>query len=285
VSDGPRRILFAGDTHGDANHVRFLLDRAVKLDCQAVYVLGDFGIWNHSDQGKFVEAVSKFSLLAKVPVYFLPGNHDNYDLLEVWEKDNDRDEDGFVPVHTNVLYSPRGHRWTWGGVQFMSLGGAYSVDKGWRVEDNERLLREATKRAGAGFSLSAKQQYILRTKQYYWWRQEEITEEEAAYALRPGAVDVLLTHDKPRDSNPGWHRKDLFQCHANQDKIQAVVNAKRPEILLHGHLHYPYEQMVGQTWVRSLDCDPDASRHSGGTGDKEKSYTVMTVEDGKAALA
>jgi predicted phosphodiesterase len=281
----PRRILFAGDTHGDTNHVRWLIEKAVKLDCQAVFVLGDFGIWNHADQGKFVDSVSKFSRLADVPVYFLPGNHDNYDLLEEWEKESQRDEDDFVRVPPNLHYSPRGHRWTWGGVRFMSLGGAYSVDRPGRIEDDANLLKGARAKAAMGHTLSAKQRYILRTGQYYWWPQEEISEEEAQYALRPGPVDVLLTHDKPRDSDPGWHRKDLFRCHPNQDKIQAVVNAKRPEVLLHGHLHFPYEQMVGQTWVKSLDCDPSGSKHTGGTGDRERSYTVMTVADGKIGLA
>lgn len=279
------RILFAGDTHGDANHIRSLLQRAQKTESEAVFVLGDFGIWDHSDQGAFTHDVSKFSQLARIPVYFLPGNHDNYDLLEKWEKENERDEDGFVQVLPNVLYSPRGHRWEWGGAKFMSLGGAYSVDKGWRVEDNRKLLRTARMRAEMGLSLNAKHRYVLRTGQYYWWEQEEITDSELEYALRPGAVDVLLTHDKPRASVPGWNRKDILECRPNQDKIQAVVDAKKPRFLLHGHLHYPYEQVIAAgTVVRSLDCDPDTSRASGGAGDKHQSYVVLMVEEGVIAL-
>ena len=280
-----RRILFAGDTHGNFGHMQFLLNVAAKEDADAVFVLGDFGIWDHDDQGSFTDAVSKYSVRAGKPVYFLPGNHENYDLLEQWEKENDRDEDGFVIVKPNVLYSPRGHRWSWGGVRFMSLGGAYSVDLDARKKEDAATLEGARRKVGVGHRVNARQRYLLKFGHYLWWPQEEITEDDLVHALRPGAVDVLLTHDKPRDSDPGWNRKDLFRCHPNQDKIQKVVHAKRPQVLLHGHLHHPYEQMVGQTWVRSLNCDPEASLKSGGSGDRHSSYTVMSFENGSADFA
>lgn len=275
------RIMFAGDTHGDTMHVTFLIDHAVKTGADAVFVLGDFGIWNHADQGKFIESVNKRADRAGVRVYFLPGNHDNYDVLAEWEQGNERDGDGFVRVLPNLHYSPRGHRWTWGGVRFMSLGGAYSVDKDWRTEEDEKLRRSARVRREMGMSLNARQRYIEETGHYLWWPQEEITDDELEFALRPGEVDVLLTHDKPRASNPGWNRKDLIQCHPNQDKIQAVVNAKRPKLLLHGHLHHPYEQVISErTLVKSLDCNPDAHGNPK-LFDKTESYVVISLIDGK----
>lgn len=282
--DSPSKILFAGDTHGDTMHVAFLIDRTVKTGSDAVFVLGDFGIWNHSDQGKFTDTVSKFARKAGVQVYFLPGNHDNYDLLAEWESENQRDKDDFVRVLPSLLYSPRGHRWTWNGVRFMSLGGAYSVDKNWRVEEDRVLLKSARARRAMGLSLNAKQRYIERTGHYAWWPQEEITDAELEFALRPGEVDVLLTHDKPRTSNPGWNRKDLIQCHPNQDKIQAVVNAKQPKLLLHGHLHHPYEQVIGErTMVKSLDCNPNAHGNPK-LFDKTESYVVISLSDGKCEM-
>jgi len=283
---GLTRVLFAGDTHGDTNHVRWLIDAAKKEEAQAVFVLGDFGIWDHLDQGNFTDNVSRYALKHEIPVLFLPGNHDNYDLLFEWEADRPRCEDGFIWVKGGVGYSPRGHRWVWNGVRFMSLGGAYSIDKKWRVHDDEQVLARVGRKQDKGHSLNARERYILRTGQMTWWHQEEISQAELDHALRPGEVDVLLTHDKPRASRPDWNRKDIEDCWENQQAIQDVVDAKKPRVLLHGHLHYAYEAELShpggeETFVKALDCDPGASSGSGGSGDRHKSYAIMTMLPGK----
>jgi hypothetical protein len=88
----------------------------------------------------------------------------------------------------------------------------------------------------------------------------------------------LLTHDKPRLSSPGWNRKDIEACWENQDAVQEVVEAKNPKLLLHGHLHYAYDQRLPNgTYVKALDCDPEASRHSGGSGEIKESYALLDL--------
>jgi Icc-related predicted phosphoesterase len=277
--EGVEKILFAGDTHGEEDHVRYLLQMAVKENAQAVFVLGDFGIWDHMDGGAFTSSVSKFSKQYEVPVYFLPGNHENYDLLFEYEAEKPRCGDGFVWLKPGVGYSPRGHRWAWNGVRFMSLGGAYSVDKQWRLMDNERAVRQAEMKRDRESKLTARERYVLRTGQWTWWYQEEISQEELDHALRPGEVDVLLTHDKPRAASPGWNRKDIEECWENQEAIQEVVDAKTPRLLLHGHLHYAYDQRLANgTYVKAFDCDPEASRHSGGSGEKTGSWGLLELD-------
>lgn len=278
--ESPRRVLLSGDTHGDGNHVRWIIQHARKTGAEAVFVLGDFGIWDHLDGGRFTDTVSKDAKRYGVPVFFLPGNHDNYDLLFEWEATKPRTVDGFLEVKPGLYYSPRGHRWTWYGVRFMSLGGAYSVDKLPRVLQDNIALRRAQAAEDKGQTLTAKDRYMLRLGQWSWWGQEEISQEELDHALRPGEIDILLTHDKPRLSSPGWNRKDLEECWTNQEAIQEVVDAKKPKLLVHGHLHWPYDERLGNgTVVKALDCDPDASRHTGGTGKKEAS--IATLELGK----
>lgn len=273
----PDRVLFAGDTHGDANHVRYLLQVAQRERAQAVFVLGDFGIWDHLDGGRFTDSVAKFTEHYGIPVLFLPGNHDNYDLLFQYEAEKPRCEDGFVWLRRGVGYSPRGHRWTWKGLHFMSLGGAYSIDKPHRISADHAALLRAERKRDRGSKLTARERYLLRTGQESWWAQEEISQEELDYALRPGKVDILLTHDKPRASTPDWDRKDLPECWENQEAIQEVVDAKAPRLLLHGHLHYAYGQTLGATTVRGLDCDPEASRYSGGSGNKDLCAALLTL--------
>lgn len=284
--DEPRKVILSGDTHGDGGHVRWIVQHAKQTGADAVFVLGDFGIWDHLDNGRFTDTVSKDAQRHGVPVFFLPGNHDNYDLLFEWEATKPRTADGFFEIKPGLYYSPRGHRWTWHGTRFMSLGGAYSVDKQPRVLQDGIALRRAQAAEERGSQLAAKDRYMLRLGQWQWWGQEEISQEELDHALRDGEVDILLTHDKPRLSSPGWNRKDLEECWTNQEAIQDVVDEKKPKLLVHGHLHWPYDQRLPSgTVVKGLDCDPDASRHSGGTGMKMASIAVLelgkTWDDGK----
>lgn len=270
----PQKVLFSGDTHGNFDQVMWLIKRAKKEGADAIFVLGDFGIWDHLDDGKFTDLCSRDAKRSGVSVYFLPGNHENYDLLEQYERECPRDDDGFVILKEGVLYSPRAHRWTWNGVRFLSLGGAYSVDKYWRVQSDEGEIRHAMMRESMGRVLTRRHRYALAKGQMSWWHQEEITETERDRAMEGGEVDVMLTHDKPRESRPEWNRKDLDECWPNQQKIQDVVEKTQPALLLHGHLHFPYGQTLASTGtvVRAFDCDPDASDE----GDRTLSYGAMT---------
>lgn len=273
------KVVFGGDTHGDINQVRWLIDQALMFGAQAVFVLGDFGIWSHLDGGVFVNRVSEYSGRRGVPVYFLPGNHENYDLLDGYERDNERDEDGFVVLAPGVLYSPRGHRWMWGGVKFLSLGGAYSIDKQPRVMQDWELVKKAEAKVDQERHLTPKEQYALRFPHTSWWPQEEITDEERERAIEGGEVDVMLTHDKPLASRPDWNRKNIDECLPNQLQIQKVVDATRPKLLLHGHLHHAYSDTIesSDTFVKALDCDPEASRYSGGSGKRKLSYALLDL--------
>lgn len=280
LSAATRKVVFGGDTHGDVEQVRFLIKKAKEVEAQAVFVLGDFGIWSHLDGGAFVQLVSADSSKWGIPVFFLPGNHENYDLLEQYERDCPRTSDGFVLIEPGVLYSPRGHRWTWGGTRFLSLGGAYSIDKDSRLLHDAAMVRKAEARKDQERSLSPVDRYALRSPHLSWWPQEEINDEERDRAIEGGEVDVLLTHDKPLASRPDWNRKNIPECIPNQEQIQKVVEAVRPTLLMHGHLHYAYQDTIESTgtFVHALDCDPQASRSSGGSGKRHLSYAVLDLD-------
>lgn len=276
----PKKIILAGDTHGDANAVKTLLEKARDTEADALFVLGDFGIWDHHDGGAFTDHVSRFANRYEIPVCFLPGNHDNYDLLFEWEATKPRTSDGFYEIKPGLFYSPRGHRWTWSGVRFLSLGGAYSVDKEWRVMGDQADLQRAQMRRDRGGVLDKRDRYLMSTGQYTWWSQEEISEQEMRDAMKGGPVDVMLAHDKPRDAKPDWNRKDLEECWPNQEKLQAVVNEVEPWLYVHGHLHYAYQDHLPatETHIQGLDCDPAASRSSGGSGKTLNSWALLELD-------
>jgi hypothetical protein len=241
-----------------------------------MFVLGDFGAWEHTPEGRhYFDVVNRAARKQRVHVYFLDGNHDKSSLIhELY--DGAADDDGFLVCRSNIRYAPRGHRWVWEGTRFAAFGGAYSVDKSWRLATEAQKKRNVERRRRFGSSRRADAAESL------WFPEEEMTDEEfgAVLAADTSPVDVLLAHDKPRDAAPDWNRKDLPECLPNQDRIQRAVNALRPGLMLHGHLHYRYTDMIRcgpDEWTRvdGLGGDPEASRPQ--NYDRDQSWLVLPL--------
>lgn len=141
----------------------------------------------------------------------------------------------------------------------MAFGGAYSVDKDWR------LFQEAEK----GVAWDTQSRAYTDMTESLWFPEEEATDADvdAILASDMSPIDVLLTHDKPRQSNPGWNRKDIPECYPNQDRVSRIMYALKPALHVHGHLHYRYTQQVrsgdDDSWctVMGLQCDVNAGGH------------------------
>lgn len=255
-------VLIVGDLHGNTEHALKLVRVAAHRDCAKLFAVGDFGAWEHTPAGRrYFDVVNKAAKKAGITVYFLDGNHDKTSLLhELY--DEQRDDEGFLICRKHLRYAPRGHRWTWEGTTFAAFGGARSTDKGRRLVWEARKAAQLDKRRRYGSSRSPDTAGTL------WFPEEEMTDGELAELLAADSspVDVLLTHDKPRASQPKWNRKDKPECYPNQDRIQTVVRTLRPDLLFHGHLHVRYTDTIAAgdgdwTRVEGLACDPDASQY------------------------
>jgi hypothetical protein len=151
--------------------------------------------------------------------------------------------------------------WEWAGKRFIALGGAYSVDKQYRLDVEE------ARRKPAGT---------------LWFPEEEMTDKDMTDYLMaaPQTVDFMFTHDKPLMSNPGWNRKDLKECHPNQARIQEAVDILRPHLIAHGHLHYRYDDTIdtphGKAQVLGLDADPWTAERFYRV---ENSWYVLDIEE------
>lgn len=277
-----KRLLVAGDTHGDTEHWIYLAKLAKERDCNAIFVVGDFGYHE-----QFIEVISDLDLLESivaemgVPFYWCDGNHDNTAMVLDMYGD-DVDGEGFLRVRTGVRYSPRGHRWTWNGIRFISLGGAYSVDKHYRLAVERET---ALKRAAINAKRDPGNQLSEDTSELHWYSREEMTDAEmdAILAADSSPVDVMFAHDKPASSNPGWNRKSFPECLPNQKRLQKAVETLRPELFVHGHLHYRYteEQRFadGHTLaIIGLDCNTDAQEYRNFDRDPERSWMVLDLE-------
>ncbi|MGW4365912.1 metallophosphoesterase family protein [Nocardia takedensis] len=252
-------VLMTGDLHGNTGHALATVRTAARDGCDRIFVLGDFGAWEHIADGRhYFDVVDRVARRHRVQVYFLDGNHDKSSLLHRMYG-AEPDDDGFLVCRKSIRYAPRGLRWTWEGTRFAAFGGAYSVDKAWRLAQEAIEERKAARRRRFG---SARHPVTAET---LWFPEEEMTDEECdALLVDDTAVDVLLTHDKPRDAAPEWNRKDLPECLPNQDRVQRIVRTLRPRLVLHGHLHYRYTDTLvlddgHRVTVEGLGADPDAS--------------------------
>jgi len=270
------RILFAGDWHGNTNHALRVLAKAVIEGVDVVVQCGDFGAWEHTSSGvEYLDALERYLIDLDLTLYWVDGNHDKWS--ETLRLHGDRiTSEGFIVCRQRVFYLPRGLRWTWDDVSFLALGGAYSVDKAWRLqEENERYLKQVRRASYDGSVIPVSQAGFL------WFPEEEITDEQEKLAITGGHVDVMVTHDKPIQSQPRWNRKDILECRPNAERVQRVLDETKPYLLVHGHLHFRYSDRLPRhgdestrfTQVEGLDADLETAAVAGwGFGD---SYLII----------
>ena len=220
----PERVLVVGDLHGNTAYAKKVVDHAAGA-ADAIVQVGDFGVgWRGSD--RFLDALEARLAAAGVHLYWLDGNHDH-----LTDDYTDR---------PHITYLPRGTRWTWWGQTWMALGGATSIDRLSRMPGTE------------------------------WWPEEALTDGDVEYASRPGHVDVLVCHDAPYGANvPGvglgpprpceWPLETQLESCEHRLKLRKVVDAVRPKLVIHGHMHRRYSDMLHldgrDVLIEGLDCD------------------------------
>lgn len=282
--------MMVGDTHGNSDWLSsYIFPVAMTLGVDRVVVLGDFGAWEHTDDGvAFMNDCDTIAGTAGIPLFWLHGNHDKWSHTVATYRKN-IDQAGFIACRESVFYIPQGLAWTWGGISFRSFGGAYSIDKTWRLEREEnnyrRALIKARSRIGSGDLFTP--ETVPSTKGTLWFPEEEMTDHEMDQLLAGDCdtKDVILSHDKPLSSEPGWNRKDYPGCIPNQVRLDRALKAHKPLWWFHGHLHHHYTDKVrGMDWettVIGLAPDPAARDYA---VDWKRSYTWALLETGMKGI-
>lgn len=215
----PRRILVAGDVHMDSAWMRELIEIARAERCQTIVQLGDLGFFPRRSAGaRFLARAEERLGQADITLVFIDGNHDDLDSLA---QSTRRMAGPFAEISEYVLYAPRGTRFEWCRVRFLAVGGAYSIDQGWRIraELQPRTL---------------------------WWPNEVLSDSDVELASRGGDVDIVLAHDCPAGVEiPGLLA--IPDAEENRRQLARVVDATRPQLLLHGHFHFRIEGVYENT--------------------------------------
>lgn len=116
----PTRLLLVGDALHDISWVSHTVRVAAVLRCEAVVFVGDFGYdRDNFDTRSYLDAIDRCAAEHRVRVFWTDSGEDDYSVLRTKQ----RDDDGFGEIANNVRWIPRGHRWSWAGVSFASVGG------------------------------------------------------------------------------------------------------------------------------------------------------------------
>jgi len=213
-----QRIAIAGDWHGDSAVAQQVIYRSANAGASALFQLGDFGLWPGPAGKRFLRAVESAAASAHINVYWLDGNHDDFDRLEARR----RAGEPLTFFSEHVVHLARGTRWELGGVTFCAVGGATSLDR------------------------------PTRTPHLSWWPQEELTGSQCHDITLGGRVDVLLTHDVAHEINvpgiqhrvytPTWPARELERAWLHRERLGELTAALEPTHLFHGHFHLPYRK-------------------------------------------
>lgn len=242
------RIMVLGDSHGNTEFMVAAMQFARNNDADVVHVVGDFGIWDHIPAGvRFLDDVNELAKSLALRVTFTDGNHENYDSLYALPVD----DDGWRRVRDRIWHAPRGHMWRWGALNFLSMGGAHSIDGPGGVWRQARGPGAGSRGPGAG-----------------WWPEETITEDDVEVAITTmidwahspyPEVDVMLTHDCPVGIPlPGIRGYPAGE--ANRELLSKVYEVAQPQLLIHGHYHLTHmtqdrDRGWGETTVVGLSHD------------------------------
>lgn len=258
--------MFIGDSHGDLGFLAWALIQADAFAVDRLVQVGDFGYWEHRAYGvEFLDDLNHALRAGGRVLHWVDGNHENHTLLH----ERYATTGGMAAVRSNIQYVPRGTRWEWGGVSFLGIGGAHSIDREWRVEQYQTKARYKSPDKAAKYEL--------------WWPEETITDADVEAAVAGGHVDVVVSHDAPGIVDIAGEAMKLGvgpwkwdeETIANRRHLTAVFNATRPRLWVHGHYHLAYEQQIGPCRFVGLDCNHNYFRKPGWS--RNRAITVVNM--------
>jgi hypothetical protein len=230
------RLLLIGDSHGHAGMLAHACARAVLLDAQEIWSVGDFGVWPGRAGRGFLDSVEYDAARAGVMVRVVPGNHDDYDQIDAAL---DATSDGWALLRPHIAVARRGHVHSINGTRIVCLSGAASID-------GPGGLWGPWRGPGDG-----------------WWPQERITDAEVAVACANidaagGQAELMVCHDLP-DSRGVVGQTDFPIGEEVRRRIRQVAEHARVPLLFAGHWHRHIDRTVGgrREIVLSADVTPE----------------------------
>lgn len=174
-------FYITGDTHGDFSRIAEFSDENATTTEDVMIILGDAGInyWLDFRDRNCKDGIAEMP----ITLFCVHGNHE----ARPWEA-GDYDEvewnGGLVYVeeeYPNILFAKDGEIYDFHGHSVLVIGGAYSVDKYYRIYNSMQ-----------------------------WFKTEQPDDEIKAYVEKQldsvnWTIDVVLSHTVPIDAEPVWN--------------------------------------------------------------------------------
>ena len=152
-----------GDIHGNLFEIIEFINRFDLGENDNIIILGDCGIAWRKDRKDLDQNIKLWNECSNgVKLYFLDGNHENFNILNSLPIENNMGK-----IADNIYHLRRGQIYEFEGKKILVCGGADSIDKYRRVE------------------------------KFTWWKEETISQ-ETIDSIPVGHYDYVLTHCCPR---------------------------------------------------------------------------------------
>ena len=240
-------VGIAGDWHGNIDWTAHVLGAFRRAQVHTIFQVGDFGVGWPGAGEQYTAAVDMCCQLWDQTLYITPGNHENWDYLNALPYQN-----GQAWIGERVCVLERNTRFEMDGRQFLSLGGAPSIDFPHRIEGHS------------------------------WWHGEMLTEGEVRRAAEGGHADIMLAHDAPTPGTAavqrivadprGWTTAGVNYAAEGRRLMDIAFEGVRPKVFAHGHYHVADEAMVDGTHFLSLGQD-------GRVGQKKGNAVILDLSD------
>lgn len=173
-------IYITGDTHGEQDYGKIFNHRKMFKEEDILIIAGDFGgIWDGSGR-----IIRKYEML-KCKVAFVDGNHENFDRLAEYPTE-DMWGGKVQRISSNIVHLMRGEVYCIDGNKILTMGGASSIDKEDRLEEDRKKNLKRKKYSN---------KRIVKT----WWEQEVPNKEDidklySSIEKVGYKVDYIITH-------------------------------------------------------------------------------------------
>ena len=231
-----KHIIFTGDAHGGMATISRIsnIQRNMpeyKPEDTAIIILGDSGLnfWLNNTDKKYKKLLDSMGY----HIYCVRGNHEQRpELIESMILVNDENVHNKVwmePVFPNIRYFVDGKIYNLLEYRTLVIGGAYSVDKWYRL-------------ARAGYS--PEEAEVANPKKCGWFKDECLTAVEMNTIMKEvqgESVDFILSHTAPLS----WEPTDLFLNGIDQSTVDKSMEIWLDELknnvkwkyYLFGHYH------------------------------------------------
>lgn len=191
-----------GDTHGDFSRIQNFCSRVNTTKEDVIIILGDAGLnfWlNKSD-------IKKKENLASYPItlFMIHGNHEErpYNIEDYEEREWHGGKVYVQPQFPSLIFAKDGEVYDLGGKQVMVIGGAYSVDKEYR------LLRHIPWFESEQPSPAIKE-YVESQLNKYNWKIDYIFSHTCPYQYRPIHLFLSCVDQKKVDNSTELWLEDI----------------------------------------------------------------------------